>query len=97
MVFQKRLVFKDFRIFAEKYNFENAITSRHLYARCQEWCRSNDNLTQISKMPKIWKKSLEYEFWYFKYDYFFMDFRNSAEKYNIKNAITARHQHARCQ
>ena len=32
-----------------------------------------------------------------KYDYFFKDFRNSAEKYNIENVITSRHQHARCQ
>ena len=37
------------------------------------------------------KKSLEYELWYFKYEYFFQDFRNSAEKYDLKNAITSRH------
>ena len=156
MVFQIRLVFKDFRNFAENYNIENAITSRNLHARCQEGCHSNDNFTQISKMPKT---SLEYELWYFKYDQFlrileillrnkklnthqlreiskrdvksgviqndnfkqilkmpktwqksqlnmnkfisntisFMNFKNSAEKYNIENAITSRHAHARCQ
>ena len=44
---------------------------------------------------KLAKKSLEYELWYFKYEYFFKDFRNSADKHNIEKTITLRHQHAR--
>ena len=46
---------------------------------------------------KMANKSLKYELWFFKYVYFVKDFRNSAKKYNIENAITSRHQHARCQ
>ena len=37
--------FKNIINFAENYNIENAIPSRHMHARCQEWCHSNDNFT----------------------------------------------------
>ena len=52
---------------------------------------------RLRECQTIGKKSLEYELWYFKYDYCFKDFRNSAEKYIIENEITSRHVHARCQ
>ena len=37
--------YKNIINFAENYNFENAIRSRHMHARCQEWFHSNDNFT----------------------------------------------------
>ena len=35
--------FKNIIHFAEIYNIENAIPSRHVHARGQEWCHSNEN------------------------------------------------------